>query len=278
MTEERAFEGWDDVDSTGGADSFRDYLQTVTGVESVRALKRRSYELLSPAAGERLVDVGCGTGDDVGTLVSAVGPDGAVVGVDNSSEMVETARERAGDESAVSFRVADAESLPFDDDAFDGARADRVLQHLEWPREAFAELCRVTGPGGRVVVTDSDWGTLAVDAPEAELDGLTARILDPEWSCARNGRLGRRLRRWAADAGLSAVDVDAGTIAVDGFETADEVLGLTGRVETMCEAGALSAEEGERWLEALREADESHRFFSSLSLVTVAGTVPDASE
>lgn len=278
MTEERAFEGWDDVDSTGGAESFRTYLDAVTGVESVRALKRRSYRLLSPEAGDRLLDVGCGTGDDVRILAEAVGPDGAVVGVDNSSEMVEAARERTEEASAVSFRAADAESLPFGDDAFDGARADRVLQHLERPREALAELCRITGPGGRVVVTDSDWGTLAVDAPDSDLEALTARILDPEWSCARNGRLGRRLRRWEADAGLSEVEVDAETVTVDDFETADEVLGLTGRVEAMCEAGALSVDEGDRWLEALRDADRAGRFFSALSLVTAAGTVPDAPE
>jgi ubiquinone/menaquinone biosynthesis C-methylase UbiE len=277
MDEDTAYSGWDDIDETGGANSFQSYLDTVTGIERMRALKRRSHELLDPSPGDRLLDVGCGNGDDALALAEAVAPDGSVVGVDASEAMVAEASQRATDADPVSFRQADAEALPFDDGAVDGCRADRVLQHLERPRRAFAELRRVTRPGGRIAVTDSDWGTMVVDSLAADLDDLTARILDPEWSCARNGRLGRRLRGWAADEGLVDVDLDAATMVLTDFETADEVLGLTGRVETMREAGALADEAGTRWLDSLRTADADGRFFASLSLYTVAGTVPSTS-
>lgn len=270
------FSGWDHIDAEE-ADSFQSYLDTVTGLESMQALKRRSHRLLSPTPGYDLLDVGCGNGDDVLALAREVGPDGTVFGVDNSTAMVEEARNRASDSDPVSFEVADAERLPFGKDTFDGSRTERVLQHLERPRQAFAELCRVTRPGGRVVVTDPDGGTMVVDTPEDRSNELTARILDPAWSCARNDRLGRQLRRWALDAGLTDLDIDTATIVLTDFETANEVLGLTGRVETMQESDALTEKERTRWLNGLRRADENGVFFSSIVIYTVGGTVPTPS-
>lgn len=277
MSDPSILSDWDRVDDAADGDAFRDYLDTVTGLDRIERAKRRSHRLLAPTEGDTLLDVGCGTGEDALALGRAVGPDGSVVGVDNSETMVAEARTRASASDPVSFGTADAERLPFADDAVDGCRADRVLQHLERPFEALAEARRVTRPGGRVAVTDPDWGTLVVDAPGAEAD-LGARILDPAWSCARNGRVGRRLRRWAREAGLTDFDVDAATLALTDFEAADEVFGLTGRVEGMRRAGALTEREATRWLEAVRSADRDGSFFGSLGLFTVAGTVPGASD
>jgi SAM-dependent methyltransferase len=272
-----SYAGWDDVDATGAADSFRSYLDTVAGRDRVWALKRRSRRLLDPASGDRLLDVGCGTGDDVAALADAVAPDGRALGVDASAAMVREARDRTSGGGVVGLAVADVGALPLADAVIDGCRADRVLQHVPDPRGAFAGLCRVVRPGGRVAVTDSDWGTLAVDPPGGDLADLTARIADPEWACARNPRVGRRLRRWAAGGELVDVDLDATTLLLTEFEAADEVLGLTGRVETMREAGALDPDAARRWLDALRAADADDSFCCSLALYTVAGTVPDGS-
>jgi SAM-dependent methyltransferase len=275
MDDGTASSGWDAVDEADDPGLFRSYLDAVNAQDRMRALKRRSYRLLDPTAGDRLLDVGCGTGDDAAALADAVGSEGSVVGVDNSAAMVSVARDRAADSPAVSFRAADAESLPFDDGRFDGCRADRVLQHLDRPREAFAELRRVTRTGGRVAVTDSDWGTLVVDAPDAASSGVASQLLDPAWSCAANGRIGRRLRWLAVEAGLDDLDVDATALALTNFETAEEILGLTGRVERAVAAGAVAEDAADAWLDCLRTADEAGSFFASLTLYTVAGTATD---
>jgi ubiquinone/menaquinone biosynthesis C-methylase UbiE len=52
----------------------------------------------------------------------------------------------------------DITSLPPDGGTFDGACSERVFRHLDEPRAAMAELARVTRPGGRIAVIDSDWG------------------------------------------------------------------------------------------------------------------------
>lgn len=274
MTDNSTFSGWDDIDARDDPDSFRSYLDTVTGLDGFERMKRWSHRLLDPDPGDHLLDVGCGTGDDALTLAADVGSEGRVVGVDNSETMIEEARSRATSSQPVEFEVADAESLPFGDGSFDGCRTDRVFQHLDDPRTAFRELRRVVRPGGRIVVSDADWGTLAVDASAQSIDEGRGQILDPRWSCAQNGRIGRKLYGWFVETGLTEVAVDGTVVVLTEFETANEVLGLEGRAETVREAGIVSAAEVDQWLDTLREADRDGTFFSSLTLYTVAGTKP----
>jgi len=265
---------WSDVDGAADAAAYRSYLDEATGVDAVEAAKRRSRRLLGATPGDRLLDVGCGTGGDVRALADAVGSGGAVVGVDRSAAMAVTAagRTRSG---RAAFALADAGRLPFDAGAFDGARTDRVLQHLPDPGAAFRELVRVTRPGGRVVATEPDWGSLVVTAPGTD-PGRTRRFLDPEWSCARNGRVGRSLRRW--ETGLDGATVETATLTFAGFDSANGILGFEGRAERLAEADAAPAGVAERWLQSLRRADREGGFLASLTLYTVAGTVPESDD
>ena len=109
----------------------------------VQAYKRRTRELLAAGHAGRLLDVGCGTGDDTRALPVRS------VGLDASAAMIGEAARRGG-----AFVRGDAHALPFADATFDGCRADRTLQHLADPERALAEMVRVTRPGGRVVVVD----------------------------------------------------------------------------------------------------------------------------
>ena len=124
------------VDTSGDPEGAADCQDRVDAWPVVVAYKARTYEVLGAA--RRILDVGCGPGNDL----SAVGPDRAV-GLDPSLAMCGRARERGGRVVA-----GDAHMLPFADGAFDGVRADRVLQHLADPVEALAEMVRVTGHGG----------------------------------------------------------------------------------------------------------------------------------
>ena len=80
-----------DRDYSGYVDSS--YLDEQTRVLS--AVKRRTYELMSIAAGSRVLDLGCGPGSDTLSLADLVGDSGQVFGVDFDPEMVQQANERA---------------------------------------------------------------------------------------------------------------------------------------------------------------------------------------
>lgn len=215
MTDRNQSREWDDIDTSKHAEQFTEFLETVTGAEAIQAYKRRSHRLLRPADGDRILDVGCGTGDDVLMLAERVGSDGEVVGIDNSETMVETAREQGRDVPMARFEIDDARDLSFADDSFDAARADRVLQHLEAPAEALAELRRVTRPWGASQYQRSGLGdeyhrrtgrvlgaiSLSGTREHAEPDHGTAVI-----SACQGGRT-RRARIRYVDADLDGVRI-----------------------------------------------------------------------
>jgi SAM-dependent methyltransferase len=102
-------------------------------------------------AGRRVLEVGCGTGSLAGALAAEHGCE--VVGIDASPEMVAVARGKGM--GGTRFEVAPAEALPFDAGSFERATMVSVAHHLDRPR-AFAELQRVLGAGGRLVVWNAD--------------------------------------------------------------------------------------------------------------------------
>ena len=86
--------GFRDVDAQTRSQDFTAYLQRVAA--QMADEKSAMQDLLEPAVGQRLLDVGCGIGDDVRSLARRVAPTGSVVGVDMSESMIEAARESAG--------------------------------------------------------------------------------------------------------------------------------------------------------------------------------------
>ncbi len=101
--------------------------------------------------GERVLDLGCGTGDLSFLAARRVGPAGEVVGVDISPEMLERARRRlrAKVSAPIRFLLADALALPFPDHSFDVVLAGFVLRNLSSLSQGLREAFRVTRPGGR---------------------------------------------------------------------------------------------------------------------------------
>ncbi|HVE41247.1 MAG TPA: methyltransferase domain-containing protein [Planctomycetota bacterium] len=109
-----------------------------------------AIERLSPRPGERILDVGCGTGLAARRAASR---GAAVVGIDLGPELIATARTLAERERLpIDFRVGDAERLPFDDASFDGIVSTFGVMFVGRPEEAARELGRVCRAGGRLAL------------------------------------------------------------------------------------------------------------------------------
>jgi ubiquinone/menaquinone biosynthesis C-methylase UbiE len=240
---------------------------------TAREYKERSYDLLRLAAGQRVVDVGCGAGDDLLRLAERVGADGRVVGVDASLTMLEVARRRVARATApVELVHGSGNSLALPDCAFAAARADRVLHFLSEPETVMAELVRVVRDGGRVVVSEPDHDTNVLDTSEP---ALTARLLEYRRRHQQLPTPGRRLRRLFVDAALDDIEVVAVTGVVTSFAVADRLLWLTRSLRAAVEAGAISMADAVRWQTAVSRDDEDGRFFASMTVFTVGGTCPE---
>ncbi len=249
-----------------------DYLDTATALGFFQAYKRESYGWLEAREGHHLLDVGCGTGDDVLALAQVVGDSGRVVGIDNSDTLISEAKKRAeGLNLPVEFQVGDAHHLDFADNAFDGCRADRVFQHLPDREQALTEMIRVARPGARIVVSDPDWETLVIDAPDRD---LTRKILNHGCDSVQNGWCGRQLPALFKGAGMLEVVVYVRTLLLTDFAMANQVYSLQATAEGLQEAGGITALEVSEWLAHLKEASQAGRFFSGVTGFAVCGRKP----
>ncbi|WP_422030566.1 class I SAM-dependent methyltransferase [Roseovarius sp.] len=132
-----------------------------------------AVQALWPRDGERVLDIGTGTGR-AARMAAEMGAE--VTGVDIAAPLLEAARELSAHlRGRLSFRQAEAEALPFEDAAFDGVLSTYGVMFASQPKTAAAELARVTRPGGRMVLLT--W----LDDPEgyiATFFGLAGRYSD----------------------------------------------------------------------------------------------------
>jgi SAM-dependent methyltransferase len=119
-----------------------------------RLLSAQMADLASVRAGQRVLDVGCGTGALTGELVGRLGPS-AVAATDPSEPFVAATRVR---HPGVDVRQAPAESLPFAEKSFDAALAQQVVHFMRDPTAGLTEMGRVTRPGGVVAACVWDHG------------------------------------------------------------------------------------------------------------------------
>ena len=115
---------------------------------------RRLDVLLQPRPGQRLLEIGPGTGLQSLHVAPQLGAGGELAVVDIQQQMLDHVMARAARRSvgAISPHLASAEALPFPDDCFDAAYLVTVLGEIPRPAVALAELRRVLKPGGRLVI------------------------------------------------------------------------------------------------------------------------------
>ena len=237
---------------------------------AVRALKPMMLDQLRLHRGQRVLEVGCGSGDDVRAIARRVGPDGHVLGIDASPLVVaEATRRSEGRNLPVEFRVGEALPLELADASVDRCRAERLLMHADGePAAIVGELVRVLRPRGRLVAFDLDWDALVIDGAEQE---LTRRIVRSYSDGVPNGCVGRTLPRLLRDAGLVEV-----TTVPHAIEIPFDFFGwvLSGHLDAAMHAGSFTAQELIGWWDAIDAAHANDRFFAAILGFMVAGSKP----
>jgi SAM-dependent methyltransferase len=261
------------VDRTGDPGEFVSYLDATRGSALFREVKRRSYALLALRPGDRVCDVGCGTGDDVLAMAPLVAPNGRAFGVDASATMIAEAVRRAKAAGiAAEFARMDARRLALPDRQFGGVRVERLLQHVTDPDAVLAEVFRIARPGARIVVWEADLDLFAIDATDYEVSRAMQRFICDGF---RQGRIGHELYRRFLDLGLSDVEATPLVGAYTDLSFVARAFDLPATVRRAAAAGVVAPERAADWLASLAAADASGRFFCAVGGVLAFGRKPD---
>ncbi|HEX4863790.1 MAG TPA: class I SAM-dependent methyltransferase [Acidimicrobiales bacterium] len=134
----------------GMAPTWIDIEERIEGTASEPGLA--AMEALAPQPGEKILDLGCGTGGTSITLARMVGPDGSVVGADISSEMLARARQRAQESETknVQFVHADVQTEDFGESSFDAAFSRFGVMFYTDPVTAFGNIRTSLRPAARL--------------------------------------------------------------------------------------------------------------------------------
>jgi SAM-dependent methyltransferase len=202
-------------------------------------------------------------------LAARVGPGGGVVALDYSASALAVAARRH-DDSRVEYRSGDVQDLDLADDSVDGVWCERVLQHVADPDAAVTGFARVTRPGGRVCLIDTDWESLAFDGVRGDLVGQVMQMLFG--MATTQAGAGRTLRRRLLRAGLT--EVEATPVACF-FGTPESAAPVLPFVDPAAPLGPMEWPDGLRdaWLAEVTRAGAAGEFLAVLTIWVAAGTV-----
>ncbi|MFF5638744.1 SAM-dependent methyltransferase [Streptomyces sp. NPDC012825] len=156
-------------------------------------------ERLAPAEGHHILDIGCGHGSPALHIAARHAVD--ITGISISDYQVDTANSRPQAPNAsgrVTFRLADAMKLPFEDESFDGAYAIESFIHMKDRKTAMAHVARALRPGARLVMADIYL--------EGELDGAAAEVMAETYDFFKLSLTPDCYQELAREAGLKIVD------------------------------------------------------------------------
>jgi len=272
---ERLQDPWHHVDASGEADRLIQVLEEADLSPGWAELRQTWLDFSGLRSGDRVLDVGCGTGVVTRDLAQRVGHQGHVVGIDPSTRLIEEAVRRIEKndlKERIEFRCADGAALPFPDGGFDLVVASAVFGHIPNGPEVLAEMVRVARLAGTVVAFDHDIDTIVINGADRN---VTRRIVHAY--CDRyftSGWSGRELYAMFRRVNLDEIKVLPLTFTSTQFDPYWKRM-----VERLCtvaiKTGVVSEQEAGLWRADLEQKGGEGRFIASRGYFCVRGRKPD---
>jgi Methylase involved in ubiquinone/menaquinone biosynthesis len=231
----------------------------------------RLAEIVRPGAGEVVVDLGCGSGRSLAAL-AARGGAACLVGLDLAASRLGEAAARVAEARLV--RADLTRPLPLATASVDAVLCHNVIELLPEPTILLGEVGRVVRPGGRVVLSHTDFAGLVVHGAEP---GLTDRILHayahvPQpWMSHIDAFAARRLPELAARAGLVVERIEGHVLALRDLDGCRRLAEVAEVVRGHVRRGTVdvTADDVDAWWGQLADADRRGAFlFAETALIT----------
>lgn len=234
---------------------------------SFQNIKKRAINQLNLKSGDSVLEIGCGIGKDTALLSELVGLQGQVIAVDNSQAMLDYASEHNAQPNVL-FQLADANKLNFSDNHFDAVYMDRLLISQKNVDLVLEEAIRVLKPGGHIVTTDLDFGTIFL-YPYHER--LTHILINRLCNIVENKFIGRALCAYFIKHKLNVNAIIPEAYALNDFKQTIMMVDFPRMIEDLVELGEINEEEARTLLYSFEHADNNNTFLYGLTLFTAAG-------
>ncbi len=243
-------------------DEFTQKLERINTTPDVMEQRERALALANIQPGARALDVGPGSGITTYALGELVGETGSVIGIDNSESVLAIARRRCSGQDWVSFELADATAMLFDDASFDVAFATQTYEYVQDVEAALADLYRVLRPGARAVILNSDWDSCVWRTSDRE---RMHRVIDLWNTHCPHPFLPRTLKQDLERAGFDVVERAVHTIFNPDYAPNTYSYGVIDFIHSYVKGvDGVSHEEIDAWAEELHRLGEKGDYFFSL--------------
>jgi len=234
--------------------------EKLAATPDMMAQRRIMLNELRLKEGEHVLDVGSGNGIFAREILEMVGKSGHVCGVDSSEPMVSMATALC---PRGRFLQGDATDLSVQDSSFDVATASQLLCFISDVDRALSEMFRALKPGGRLVILDSDWGSLVWNCSDRSLMDRALRLLTGVYADAH---VPRTLSRRIIAAGFQITD--RRTLSVLNWDAGEDTYAkqTSGFIGPMMEASNdFTKDDWEAWSADQKATEEAGEFMFSLN-------------
>ena len=235
-------------------------------------IKHNSIKAMEILPAQHVIDIGCGTGRDAIEMGKLVTSEGKVYGIDHDQNMIDEAEKNVkhqGMSQIISLHQGDVINLPFERDFLDSCRSERMFMHLNDPDPAFAEISRVTKPGGRIVIVDTDWPSLSIDTPLIKTERLLNNFRIKK--VITNAFAGRGLYRLFKLHRLTDIEIDIFPLYTSNLELFYFLSAQEAVEQKALQDKEIDQQQLDQWRLSLQQASADGTFFSSINIVMVSG-------
>ncbi|MGD1865534.1 MAG: methyltransferase domain-containing protein [Phormidesmis sp.] len=197
-------------DSFGEKTQVQEFERLYRQASTLLDTERQLWPGMGIITGQKVLDLGCGSGVITRELAKQVYPARAV-GIDISKTLIDKgllayAESSQRTQKNVDFQQGSVYNLPFPDNSFDIVYARLLFQHLDAPLQALASALRVLKPGGKLFILDVDksWSSLYPE-PKSSME-LDKAIIQKQLSQGGDPWVGRKLSYYLTSAGFESVE------------------------------------------------------------------------